>query len=332
MLVIIEGPDGSGKSTLARDLVKLIEQRDPRHLVELQHAGPPTRHPLNEYLRPLTSYRPGEERHIILDRWHVGERVYPQVRGRPTQLDDQSWWSIDRYLRRLGAVVVQCVPPPLENELTLKARGECEHLAELPAVEKLFADAYAACHLPPYTYAWRDGDLEAIVENATFHEREVAGLKSFVTYLGAPRPTVLLLGDVRHNMSKSGPVDNPWDPAFLPFRATSGHYLIGALDDADLAWSGVGLANACDVDDPVALWHVLGQPPVVALGRRAERRLRGTPVPFRTVSHPQYMRRFHHRQRAEYGALIKQAIELQGDSSCLTSSPVEPVPTFTIRF
>lgn len=335
MLIIIEGPDGSGKSTLARDIVKLIEQRNPRHLVELQHTGPPTRHPLDEYLRPLTSYQPGENRHIVLDRWHIGERVYPYVRGRTTQLDKQSWWSIDRYLRRLGAVVVRCTPPLLENEITLKTRREYDHLAELPTVQKLFTDAYVACRLPMYTYAWRTGDLELVVEGAAYHEAETAKLHPFVTYLGAPRPTALLLGDVRHNYEKMKPgtayESVAFDPAFVPFPATSGHYLLGALDDADLLWRGIGVANACDIDDPVVLWRMLDCPPVVALGRNAERRLRGTQIKYESVSHPQYMRRFHYRQRAEYGALIRQAIQRQGDPSCPTSSPAEPVPTSTTR-
>lgn len=335
MLIIIEGPDGSGKSTLARDLVKEIESRHPGHSVELLHAGPPTRHPLDEYLRPLTSYRPGEGHHIVLDRWHIGERVYPQVRGRPTQLDDQSWWSIESYLRRLGAVVIRCTPPPLENEITLKARREYEHLAELPTVQRLFTDVYVTCHLPMYTYAWRIDDREMAIEGAAYHEHEVTKLNPFVTYLGAPRPTALLLGDVRHNYEKMKPgtayESVALDPAFVPFPATSGHYLLGALDDVGLSRRGIGVANACDIDDPVVLWHRLDYPPVVTLGRNAERRLRGTQVKYESVPHPQYIRRFHHRERAEYGALIRQAIQRQGDPSCPISSPAEPVPTSITR-
>lgn len=333
MLIIIEGPDGSGKSTLARDVVKLIEQRNPRDVVELFHAGPPKAHPLDEYLRPLSVYRPSEMNHVVLDRWHIGERVYPQVRSRETQLDDQSWWSIDRYLRRLGAIVIKCVPTISNIEVTLKIRSEVSHLAELPKVLHLFDDAYQATRLPMHSYHWASDEVELFVSSAEIYEREASRLNPFVTYLGGPRPTALFLGDVRHNYDKPGvAVDTvAFDPAFLPFRGTSGHYLLGALADAGLSWRGVGLANACDVDDPVALWYTLDCPPVVALGRNAERRLRGTPVRFESVPHPQYVRRFHHRQRAEYGTLITQALQRQGDLSCLTSSPDAPVPTSTTR-
>lgn len=332
MLIIIEGPDGSGKSTLARDVATCLEARYPGHKVELLHAGPPRHHPLDEYLRSLSAYRPGEDHHIVLDRWHIGERVYPYTRGRPTLLDEPAWWSIDRYLRRLGAFVIMCDPGRDAVAQTLRTRGDDDHLRELDRVLRLFTDAYEACHLLMHEYHWSHHQPDMFIDAAAAFEREATRLNSFVTYLGHPRPTGLLLGDVRHELSRPGVViGNLLDPAFLPFRGTSGHYLLGALEDAlpDYRWH-IGIANACDVDDPVDLWDALGRPPTVALGRNAQRRLRGTPINPVTVPHPQYVRRFHHRQRAAYGNLIKQSLQL-GASSCLTLSPAGPVPTFTTK-
>lgn len=100
MLIILEGPDGAGKSTLAQELAAHLG-RTTSDKVEVWHRGAPTHHPLEEYLLPLLSYRPGTGHHLILDRWHWGEAVYPKILNRPTQLGDAAWWSIEAYLRRL---------------------------------------------------------------------------------------------------------------------------------------------------------------------------------------------------------------------------------------
>src|SRR5580765_4211415 len=105
MLIIIEGPDGVGKTTLAESLAKeLAESGDE---VELLHRGPPKSHPLDEYVLPLLDYVPGLGRHVICDRWHWGEAVYPQVLDRTSLLDDPVFRYIEMFLRSRGALVVR---------------------------------------------------------------------------------------------------------------------------------------------------------------------------------------------------------------------------------
>src|ERR687897_2440373 len=84
LLVILEGPDGAGKSTLSRELAASLRAAYPADSISEFHKGPPHHHPLVEYEQPLFHYRPGTGRHIICDRWHVGEAVYPEVLGRAT--------------------------------------------------------------------------------------------------------------------------------------------------------------------------------------------------------------------------------------------------------
>jgi hypothetical protein len=92
-------------------------------------------------------------------------------------------------------------------------------------------------------------------------------------------------------------------PAFMPYGATSGHYLLTHLIRryGFQVLKNVGIANACDDDDHEALWTLLGKPQTVALGRHAHRR---TPWATRKVDHPQFRRRFKHAYGHEYAGEV----------------------------
>ena len=138
MLIILEGPDGAGKTRLARDLEELIERALPDDTVEVRHAKKPTQHPLDEYERSLTWYRPGEGNHLILDRWHWGEYVYPAVTGRRTSYNTVQEWHVENYLRRLGAIVVQATQYADQYQRVYRERNELSDAAILPAVEHFY--------------------------------------------------------------------------------------------------------------------------------------------------------------------------------------------------
>jgi hypothetical protein len=99
----------------------------------------------------------------------------------------------------------------------------------------------------------------------------------------------------------------------MPYPGTSGHYLLSLLDPNGSC--RVGLANACDVDDPIALWKTLDEPRVVALGRMASMKLTWAGVPHGTVPHPQYVRRFHHATGHLYAVLIRDVARSGEDAA-----------------
>lgn len=336
MLIILEGPDGSGKSHLARDLEELIRRALPSDTVEVRHAKVPTQHPLDEYERSLSWYRPGEGNHLILDRWHWGEYVYPSVLNRESKLDYQMMWHIENYLLRLGAVVVQCTQYADQYRRVYQERGNHLHeQAILPAVEHFYRNVRRRTHLPVVDYNWCSavwGDQHRIIQVAEKSERNFAELNRFTTYVGPRNPKFLLLGDKRavrrQGRDDAKPVlvghEPNLDPAFMPFGDTSGHFLLGATLSGDEhgALFRCGLANACDVDDPEELWLALGQPRVVALGRNSVKRLsRIVRIGFDAnhswgaVPHPQYVRRFHHGDQWAYGQNIRMAARHGGDYS-----------------
>lgn len=312
MLIIIEGPDGAGKTTLAENLRGVLAARREVHMLK---KGPPSSHPLDEYEVPLHAYRPGSAVDVICDRWHWGERVYPDVLGRRSVLDEPAWLHIEMFLQARGALVVRLAAPLDVLGDRLRERGDdLVRVDQLSAVTIGYDRAHLASRLPvelvpAADLAGRDRTVQTvdrILTRARSLDASVRFLRPFTTYVGPPLPRVLLLGEVRNVI---GPGSSP---AFGPYPGTSGHYLldvlgpwINELDDGGIR-SGVGIANACDVDDPHALWRTLGSPRVVTLGVLAHRRCQ---MRHGAVPHPQYWRRFLNPYRAEYQNLIREAAE-----------------------
>lgn len=310
MLIIVEGVDGAGKSTLVRRLAQTITTTTG-DAVQILHRGPPELHPIDEYERPLWSYRPGSG-HIIADRWHLGELVYPQVVGRTTKLDAGTLRHIELLLASRGASVIHVTAELNVLRDRLVARGDDLITPDMLAEIKI-RYAYVMSKmttLPRSTYYGdpSESTLNKIVETLLKHDEDVRTLNDFVTYVGTTTPDLLLYGDVRGPGS-----DRSTAPAFGPYPNTSGNYLLNALEETRLEspalsshrdWNRIGIANACDVDDPLTLWNRLGQPRAVALGVNAHRRLDERGIPHLEAPHPQYWRRFHHHEQLGYGRYL----------------------------
>ena len=123
---------------------------------------------------------------------------------------------------------------------------------------------------------------------------------------------MLLLGDERN--------DDRFIFPFVPTRASSGHWLMGALHSGDVNHMEVGLLNANEVAAHVlfAQWIALGTPPVIQLGRKAQATWRidrgyapQTDWDEKSfyLNHPQFERRFHYTSMARYGEAIREVID-----------------------
>lgn len=120
MLIIVEGADCTGKSTLISALKDAIDQP-----VTLLGKGPPTsRNAVVEYLWPLAGYAPGSGEHIICDRWHLGEMIYPEIFHRNSIMTSAQFDFIHGTLMHLGALVVYLEPPLSTVHARFNARGD----------------------------------------------------------------------------------------------------------------------------------------------------------------------------------------------------------------
>lgn len=126
MLICLEGVDGAGKSTLAAAIMKVIEKQYPEDTVEYLHASQITGTVYEEYENPLKDYVPGTGRHIVIDRWHVGEQIYGPLYREVSKFEESpgAYAAIEMFLASKGArlwVVTQTLETLQER---LAARGE----------------------------------------------------------------------------------------------------------------------------------------------------------------------------------------------------------------
>lgn len=318
MLIILEGPDGAGKTYLANQLKNRL-QSDEGGDVKILHKGPPTEHPLDEYENPLHRYRPKSNEHIICDRWHLGEAVYPDLLQRKTRYDSATHRHIDMFLQSRGAIIVfvRSTQAKISSRLSMSGRT-------LTPLDRLLVSRYDEVVrryekiLELSGVRWmndpRDmglGYLPNVTYMAMLREKNATVLNPFTTYVGSPTPDVLFFGETRGVAGSHaiGPA-----PAFVPYLGTSGHYILSHLDTVKM---NAGFANACDVDDPRRILAVLGKgrtpPAVVALGRAAAHRLDSLGVDHAVAPHPQYVRRFHNSYGNVYAEVLREAAKTGGD-------------------
>lgn len=335
MLIIFEGADGAGKSTLVDAVVTQLRRHYPTDRVTALKRGPlsPRVHPLDEYQRPLDGYRPNSSEHIVCDRWHIGESVYPEVFGRPSKFERAIVRHTDAFLAARGALLVYVNPPYALNVSQLAQRGDdLVTTSQLSQIRSLFDQHVTQSQLNKYIVTDPRDTFQAtrIIATARVSEESANGLRPFTTYVGPTHPLYLILGDVRHQLRRTPLADRrnivrsvsvQAGPAFGPYPSTSGLYLLRHLPGS--LWhasGGVGFANACDADDVAELIRTLsayGNNPlrICALGHNAWSAIGGRLRDSLCVEtlgaapHPQFVRRFHHRDGFTYGAVVADALD-----------------------
>jgi hypothetical protein len=143
-----------------------------------------------------------------------------------------------------------------------------------------------------------------IINRAEAFQEDAQALVQFPEYIGSRYPRVLLVGDTRNITKKYG--EETILP-FMPVDGNSGEFLFTALESDK--WKTMGIVNVNDMSPErfEDLWCTLRRPPVLALGRLAERGIRRANIPdylYTVTSHPQHVRRFFHSKKEEYGQAI----------------------------
>lgn len=319
MLIIVEGPDGVGKTTFVQGLQRYLKDRRYTERTQVMRRGVPTQHPLDEYVVPLTEYRPNMKHHIIADRWHVGEWVYPAILQRKTQSDRAVWYYVEMFLQSRGALIVYLDDKDEHIARRVRERGDDlvtpEMTSQISQVYRFMRDQHLARTIRiDVERAVSDEQYRWVVTHAEHLACEAANVASFTTFVGHPNATTLLVGDIRHNVMIDRPETYHRRPAFMPYRATSGHFMLKHLTP-QMMRNSLALVNACDVDDIEQVITNVQPIQVVALGANAAAAVAnyGFVTGFGAVPHPQYVRRFHHEHGDAYATVIEQAARAQKD-------------------
>jgi thymidylate kinase len=156
MIYIVEGTDGSGKSTVAREIVAQTR-------AEYLHTGAPSMPHLVEYTAPLVPY---EGKDVVLDRWHLGERVYGTLYRGGCGLTPIAWAAVEAFLAERGCIVLLTHAPVQTLCDRLTSRGELPDRAKLMQEKSAFDRTLTWTNLPCYTYDTEKPkeDIPAMVE------------------------------------------------------------------------------------------------------------------------------------------------------------------------
>jgi hypothetical protein len=303
MFVVIEGLDRTGKTTLAKQLERTYD-------LLYVHFSKPQDHPLDEYGRKLNGTVTPP--HVVADRYHWGETVWPHVFKRPTDYDAPMHHWIELLLESRGAVMVHATREVEAIIRACVADGEPIQGRQIYLADDLFNLAAMYSLLPVVNYEQGD-EIAVNLATSLAQTREVQSAKLLATnsrVIGHLEPNVLLVGDV------AGPVqstEGKWTLPFVPYRGTSGHFLMNELRQDHMRSVRPLIVNAHqpneDFEDVNLLHDHLGRPPVVALGLRASETLKAQGVPHKKIFHPQYVRRFLRKEGNGFlGNLIKESM------------------------
>jgi hypothetical protein len=252
---------------------------------------------MGEYLVPLGALV-GDERHHVLDRWHVGELIYgPLLRERSILSLGQAAY-VELVLRTLGATFIHVTAQPETLLGRFVERGDDLIDVEQLAHVALRYDEYCGSRSHAHWFTLLTDEPHDPVDVIRLAERTRP--VSLPSYVGPPDPGLLLLGD-RRNPGHTPASALPWP--FGPAVGTSGLWLFDALVSADVNVQRVGVLNACELsgDELRATYTTLGAPPAVTLGHNSAIAATSAGlVGFGRVEHPQHARRFHHHAQREY--------------------------------
>lgn len=130
MITIIEGVDGTGKTTYAK---RLADQNKAIYL----HADKPTQKTwYEEYLTPI------KHNNMVLDRWHLGELVWPEIYGRQSLFDEDSFDLCNWTLSKIGTRLIVLTRHDDDIADELLNRGEQDQIEIVLHAKELFIKAF----------------------------------------------------------------------------------------------------------------------------------------------------------------------------------------------
>jgi gluconate kinase len=323
MFIVVEGTDASGKTSLISAVENEVKRRYPDRKITMSHKGRPLeetrRWVLNEYVTSCEDINFTDET-IVSDRWHWGEITYAPLKRAHTNLDGygllakSGWRWTELFLLSRGAAEFWLYQPLEIVKSRLESRGddfvkvnELESILEQYEVASILSPALTEILKPKPNSLDKVEELARyVVDQAEKKLNEARYIRRYKNYIGSPNPDVLLIGDRRNIVERYG---EETQLPFMPVDGNSGEFLLSALPDK--FWKNVGIVNANDIEFNLHdLWLDLNRPRIVVLGRLAEKAVVRTeinPKHYDVLPHPQYVRRFHNKDKEIYGQAIEKS-------------------------
>lgn len=294
MFIVLEGLDRTGKTTLANRLGEMTG-------ATVRHFSKPGEHPLDEYLKPLDERQPD----LICDRYHLGERVWPDYFGRKSEFDRAMKIYIDLAIASRGGVVLKTERDL--DEIKQALEGEPVKPEDVERLDQEFIKLLEETGriVPAFALTYNSSRIQYVLTLAKVREERARAVADITPrYVGSAFPRILLVGDQVGNFDYTFP--------FVPHKMTSGNFMLHELADDEEVLSRLGIVNSLDPYDelePVAeLVEHFKNPRVVALGDQASSRLKEQGISHTRVYHPQYVRRFERKKGdGYYRRLIREA-------------------------
>jgi adenylate kinase family enzyme len=130
VITIIEGSDATGKTTFAK---RLASETGAKYL----HAQKPANSNwFDEYVKPITSDN------MVLDRWHLGELVWPMLFGRRSLFDEDSFDQCNWELAKAGAQLILLTRPEKAIVVEMLKRKENDQIESVLASRSMFIEVF----------------------------------------------------------------------------------------------------------------------------------------------------------------------------------------------
>lgn len=298
-LVILEGPDGAGKTTLAKRVADDLDARYV-HLPQLPHVKQGLFRVYVEAMLPaLLGYQA-----VVMDRCWLSEQPYGQV-YRPTEgqrVDYLDTRMLERLAMRCAATVIHCRPPLEACLASYRSRKGEEMLkseAQLAEVYALYGKV--TTDLPSVHYDYTDPVSKDF--SGFPHPQLTRPHCTYWASAGSLDAKVLLVGDSFAEPKNEDPLYQ-W-PFASHSEAGCSRWLTRLLHEARVQENQLLWVNADQVEALTALSQ--GRQ-VVALGKVAGDALSARGIPHRSVSHPQYHKRFGNSKPYPLIQLLKELL------------------------
>jgi len=291
---VIEGPDGAGKSTLAHWLMK-------QYGLDYHHEGAPPKNIvcLVHYGRLLHEARE-HDRHVVYDRFALGERVYGPIYRKVDGLGADGWRVMKRLLHAAGVIQILCLPKYetcLNNWRVRRDLGN--EMIEKEAVFKETYESWSNNFLGEHDYVYDYEHTNALKKVTELVKAGKIMLPS--PLIGSPTAKYLLIGD-----QGSNPDSPTTDLAFFG-TTNSSAYLTKVLDLAGFTEDEIAFMNAIrHHPQPNIVEIPRGEWKIIALGKVAGRLCEDRGITHTEVPHPAYWSRFHHADIEEYATLLRE--------------------------